>query len=180
MLESCSLLPCYLRVLTLFTAQPQLTSDSVMPNARDSGLCSLGQKHPFGGHDRAAPLSWLPLKCQDTDSALDPLSNLIAPPGQPRLSGPPYGQSFPGASNKKRELSLLRSHLELSSTSIPPLPMRPTPLASPRADSPTSQVPGVICSSTLSRTPSRQPQPQPPHPSAMGQLSWPPSGSPSL
>lgn len=99
----------------------------------------------------------MPLKCQDTR-----VSNLIPPPGQPQALWAALRPVFPlSLKQESRTVSPLRSHLELSSTSTSPLSMHLTLLASSRADSPTSQDPGVICSSTLSCTPSRQPNQNP-------------------
>lgn len=53
-------------LITPFTAWAEVTSDRLMPSAKDSGLCSLSGKHLLGALALLAPLSWIPLKYQDT------------------------------------------------------------------------------------------------------------------
>ena len=53
-------------LITPFTAWAEVTSDPLMPSAKDSGLCSLGGEHLLGAMALLAPLSWIPLKYQDT------------------------------------------------------------------------------------------------------------------
>lgn len=139
-------------LITPFTAWAEVTSDRLMPSAKDSGLCSLSGEHLLGALALLAPLSWIPLQYQDTQVqswtlfpiCLLSLGCLLA---QGFLV---YLQTIPlsWASNwnlelssktvsqkmlKKKIVSQLRSHRKFSSSTSLPFPVLPLMLATPPA-----------------------------------------------
>lgn len=148
-------------LITPFTAWAEVTSDPLMPSAKDLSLCSLGGEHLLGALALLASLSWISLKYQDTQVqswtlfpiCLLSLGCLLA---QGLLV---YLQTIPlsWASNwnlelssktvsqkmlkKKKIVSQLRSHRKFSSSASLPFPVLPL-IATPPAGPSTSQETG--------------------------------------